>query len=77
MLQNEYLIKEEHKGAPRSRSQYREKRGDFFLDGHRLSSLYRTTEPDRPKLMNCYPAASFLTINSAGVWGCKTPTRAI
>ena len=77
MLQNEYLIKEDHKGAPRFRSQYREKWGDFFLDGHRLSSLYRTTDSDRPRLMNCYPAASFLTINSAGVWGCKTPTHAI
>lgn len=50
------------------------RRGFLFLDGHRLSSLYRTSKAGMLTLMlgKDLPA-SFLQKYSAGVRGCKTP----
>ena len=85
---NEYLGKEETgarrgRGAPRSSSVTRSSgsctvdRGGFSFGGHRLSSLYRKTDPGAPGLILGYPAASSLEKYSPGVRGWKTPALAV
>lgn len=81
---SEYLGKEEMraillKGAPRSPSAcasawlLTDDRGDFSFDGHRLSSLYRTTRHAALTLMDRYFSASSLIKYSPGARGWKTP----
>ncbi len=66
----EYLGKNEVQrqawDAPRSGSRssacesFTQDRGDFTFDGHRLSSLYRTSVVDVSELTRRYPTTSFL-----------------
>lgn len=84
VLKGEYLGKEKatmdlFKDAPRLPSAhatdriFTDNRGDFSLDGHRLSSLYRKSETAFSVLTNRYFSAFSLQKYSPGVRGWKTP----
>jgi hypothetical protein len=59
-LGREYLDKKEIKDAPLNMRRHITNRGDFFFDGHRLSSLYRMVRVDRTGLTKRNEPASFL-----------------